>query len=405
MKFRYQAKTKEGELQVGFVEAGSRESAEKILVSHNLFILLLEEVEKPNFLTRLLSFLNRVKLKDLVIYFRQMAVLFESQLPLNRILETLYNQTSNLELKEATYQVLEDIQKGLSFSQAAEKQNHVFSEFAISMIRSGEITGNLDRVISFLADYTEREFALVSKAKSASIYPAVIVGVFIIVSAIMVMYVFPQIKPIFEGAGVKLPFFASLLLGLSTILSDWWFVILIFLIILILLIIDFVQTSEGKALIDELKIRVPLIRKVFLPITMSRFANASALLIKGGVPVAQAMEIIANTINNAIYQDLFKNIANEVKAGMNLSEAIIECGPNYFPELVPQMISVGETTGQLDKMFEKIASFYSREADNVVNNLSELIQPILIIGIGILVALLFASILVPIYNLTSVISY
>lgn len=405
MKFRYQAKTKEGELQVGFVEAGSRESAEKILVSHNLFILLLEEVEKPNFLTRLLSFLNRVKLKDLVIYFRQMAVLFESQLPLNRILETLYNQTSNLELKEATYQVLEDIQKGLSFSQAAEKQNHVFSEFAISMIRSGEITGNLDRVISFLADYTEREFALVSKAKSASIYPAVIVGVFIIVSAIMVMYVFPQIKPIFEGAGVKLPFFANLLLGISTILSDWWFVILIFLIILILLIIDFVQTSEGKALIDELKIRIPLIRKVFLPITMSRFANASALLIKGGVPVAQAMEIIANTINNAIYQDLFKNIANEVKAGMNLSEAIIECGPNYFPELVPQMISVGETTGQLDKMFEKIASFYSREADNVVNNLSELIQPILIIGIGILVALLFASILVPIYNLTSVISY
>lgn len=404
MKFRYQARTKEGELQVGFVEAGSYESAEKILTSHNLFILLLEEVEKPNFFTRLLNFFNRVKLKDLVIYYRQMAVLFESQLPLNRILETLYNQTSNSELKEATYQVLDDIQKGLSFSQAAEKQNHVFSEFAISMIRSGEVTGNLDKVISFLADYTEREFNLISKAKSASVYPAVIVGVFIIVSAIMVTMVFPQIKPIFEQSGVKLPFFANLLLGVSSILSDWWFVILIFLIILVVLAIDFPQTPDGKALLDELKIRLPLIRKVFLPITMSRFANASALLIKGGVPVAQAMEIVANTINNTIYQDLLFHISNEVKAGMNLSEAIMECGNYYFPELVSQMISVGEATGQLYKMLERIAKFYSHEADTVVSNLSELIQPVLIIGVGILVALLFASILVPLYNLTSVIS-
>ncbi|MCS6789112.1 MAG: type II secretion system F family protein [Patescibacteria group bacterium] len=404
MKFRYQARTKEGELQVGFVEAGSRDSAEKILLSHNLFILLLEEVEKPNFFTRLLDFFNRVKLKDLVIYYRQMSVLFESQIPLNRILETLYNQTSNPNLKEATYEVLEDIQKGLSFSQAAEKQKSVFSEFAISMIRSGEVTGNLDKVISFLADYTEREFSLISKAKSAAVYPVVIIGVFIIVSGIMVTMVFPQIKPIFDQSGVKLPFFANLLLGLSAILTDWWFVIVIFLIIFTLLLIDFIQTDEGKALFDELKLRLPLLRKVFLPILMSRFANASALLIKGGVPVAQAMEIVSNTINNIIYQDLFKKIANEVKAGMNLSEAIIEFGNYYFPELVPQMISVGETTGQLDKMFERIANFYAREADNIVSNLAELIQPILIIGIGILVALLFASILVPIYNLTSVIS-
>ncbi|MCX7589535.1 MAG: type II secretion system F family protein [Patescibacteria group bacterium] len=404
MKFRYQARTKEGELQVGFVEAGSRDSAEKILLSHNLFILLLEEVEKPNFFTRLLDFFNRVKLKDLVIYYRQMSVLFESQIPLNRILETLYNQTSNPNLKEATYEVLEDIQKGLSFSQAAEKQKSVFSEFAISMIRSGEVTGNLDKVISFLADYTEREFSLISKAKSAAVYPIVIIGVFIVVSGIMVTMVFPQIKPIFDQSGVKLPFFANLLLGLSTILTDWWFVIVIFLIIFTLLLIDFIQTDEGKALFDELKLRLPLLRKVFLPILMSRFANASALLIKGGVPVAQAMEIVSNTINNIIYQDLFKKIANEVKAGMNLSEAIMEFGNYYFPELVPQMISVGETTGQLDKMFERIANFYAREADNIVSNLAELIQPILIIGIGILVSLLFASILVPIYNLTSVIS-
>lgn len=403
MKFRYQARTKEGELQVGFVEAGSRESAEKILTSHNLFILLLEEVERPNFFTHLLSYFNKVKLKDLVIYYRQMAVLFEAQLPLNRILETLYNQTSNPELKEATYQILEDIQKGLSFSQAAEKQINVFSEFAISMIRSGEVTGNLDRVISFLADYTDREFALVSKAKSAAVYPAVIVSVFIIVSGIMVTMVFPQIAPIFEQSGVKLPFFANLLLGTSKFLTDWWIALIIFLLIFAILIFDFIKTDEGKALIDELEVRLPLARRVFLPIIISRFCNAGALLIRGGVPVAQAMEIVSNTINNELYKEFFREISNDVKAGMNLSEAIMKHPTYYFPELIPQMISVGETTGQLDKMLERVANFYAHEADTIVSNLAELIQPVLIIGIGILVAMLFASILVPIYNLTTAI--
>jgi type IV pilus assembly protein PilC len=400
MKFKYQARTKEGELQVGFVEAGSKESAEKILTSHELFILLLEEVERPNFFDRILNYFTKVKLKDLVIFYRQMAVLFESQLPLNRILESLYTQTSQPQIKEAAFQILQDIQSGLSFSQAAEKQTDVFSTFAISMIRSGEVTGNLDHVITFLADYTEKEYNLASKAKSASIYPAVIISVFIIVAGIMVTFVFPQIKPIFDQSGVKLPLFANIILGLGNFLSEWWMALVLLLIVLIILIIDFIQTEEGKALLDELKIKMPFLKQVFLPITISRFAYATSMLIRGGVPVAQTIEIVSNTINNALYKEYLHDIASNVKAGMNLSEAISQY-PKYFPELVSQMISVGEQTGQLDKMLERAANFYFREADNIVNNITDLIQPILIIIIGVLVGLLFASILVPIYNLTS----
>jgi len=400
MKFKYQARTKEGELQVGFVEAGSKESAEKILTSHELFILLLEEVERPNFFDRILNYFTKVKLKDLVIFYRQMAVLFESQLPLNRILESLYAQTSQPQIKEAAFQILQDIQSGLSFSQAAEKQTDVFSPFAISMIRSGEVTGNLDGVITFLADYTEKEYNLASKAKSASIYPAVIIGVFIIVAGIMVTFVFPQIKPIFDQSGVKLPLFANIILGLGNFLSEWWIALVLLLIVLIILMIDFIQTEEGKALLDELKIKMPFLKQVFLPITISRFAYATSMLIRGGVPVAQTIEIVSNTINNALYKEYLHDIASDVKAGMNLSEAISQY-PKYFPELVSQMISVGEQTGQLDKMLERAANFYFREADNIVNNITDLIQPILIIIIGVLVGLLFASILVPIYNLTS----
>lgn len=400
MKFRYQARTKEGELQVGFVEAESKERAENILNSHELFILILEKVGEPNFFQRLINYFNRVKIKDLVIFYRQMAILFESQLPLNRILETLYNQTSNPQLKEAVFQVLEDIQGGLSFSQATEKQSNVFSQFAISMIRSGEVTGNLDRVVSFLADYTEREYSLISKAKSAMLYPVVIISVFIIVSILMITMVFPQIKPIFDQSGVKLPFFANFLLGVSSFLTQWWMFLVLFFIITIILLIDFFQTEEGKALIDDIKIKFPVLKRIFIPILISRFANAGTMLIRGGIPVAQSIEIIANTINNVLYKEIFNKISEDIKAGMNLSESIIQYS-QYFPELVPQMIAVGEQTGQLDKILQKIADFYSRETDTIVNNLTDLIQPFLIIGIGILVGLLFASILIPIYNLSS----
>ncbi len=403
MKFKYQAKTKDGELQVGFVEAGTKEDAEKILSSHDLFILLLEEVEKPNFFTRLISIFTKVRLKELVIYFRQMSVLFEAKLPLNRILETLYNQISQPELKEATFHILEDIESGLSFSQAASKQPNVFNEFAISIIRSGEVTGNLDKIISFLANYTEKEYSLLSKAKSASIYPLVIIITFIAVAFIMITSVFPQIKPIFDQSGVKLPFFTSLLIGIGDFLSSWWIALLIFFIIFLIILIDFFQTEEGKSLLDELKIRMPILNKIFLPITISRFANAASILIKGGVPVVQSIEIVSQTINNALYKEFFSEIANDIKSGLNLSEAIMKYPTYYFPEIVPQMISVGEATGELEKMLEKLANFYMEEADHIVSNLTDLIQPVLILGIGILVAFLFASILIPIYNLNSVI--
>jgi type IV pilus assembly protein PilC len=148
---------------------------------------------------------------------------------------------------------------------------------------------------------------------------------------------------------------------------------------------------------------MPILRNVFLPITISRFANAASMLIKGGVPIAQAMEIVSQTINNALYKEFFHQIANDIKAGLNLSEAMTKYPDYYFPELVPQMIAVGETTGELDKMLEKVANFYMQQADYIVTNLTDLIQPVLMLGVGILVGLLFASILIPIYNLTSVI--
>ncbi len=400
MKYHYEAKTKEGENQVGNVEAGSRDAAVSILTGHGLFILKLEEAEKNGWFQRVGGYFTGVKREDMVVFTRQFATLLEARLSLNKALSTLEEQTANATLKEAVYQISQDVDSGLALSQAMERQSAIFSQFFVSMVRSAEVTGNLDQVAKFLADYTEREAILVSKARSALIYPSIVVALFLGVALLMVTVVFPQIKPIFDQSGVALPFFSEVLLNSGTFLLDWWLVILIVLVILAVMLMDYLQTDEGRALMDDLKVRMPIVRKVYLPITITRFANASSMLLKGGVPVAQTMEIVGETISNALYRDLLHEVSESVRQGMTLSEAIA-IHKDYFPLLVSQMIAVGETTGQLDEMFMRIANFYGREADSVVNNLVDLIQPVLMIGVGIMVGLLFSSVLLPLYRLTT----
>ncbi len=400
MKYRYQAKTKEGELQVGFVEASTKDGAASILSGHNLFVLSIEEAEKVRWYDRLATYFNRVRSQDMVVFTRQLSILLESQFPLSRALAVLYDQTSNPALREAVFQASEDVDAGLAFSQALERQSAVFSGFFVSMIRSAEVTGNLDQVAGFLADYTEREAELVSKARTALIYPAIVIALFVIVAFIMITVVFPQIGPVFEQAGVELPWFALALLKLGTFIAEWWFAMIIAFLILVAVVMDYAKTPEGRSLKDELKLKLPVLKKVYLPVTLARFSNASTMLIKGGVPVAQAMEIVGQTVDNIVYRDILHEVANDVREGKTLSESLL-AHPEIFPPMVPQMITVGETSGQLDRIFGRIAAFYSREADAIVSNLVELIQPVLMIAIGILVGILFASILLPLYKLTA----
>ncbi len=403
MKFKYQAKTKEGENQVGVVEAANREAAATILAGHNLFILSLEEAEKISWYERIADFLfGRLRRKDLVVFMRQLATLLEARVSLNISLKTLYEQTAQPRLKEAALQISEDVDAGLSLSQALERQSEIFSRFIVSMIRSAEITGNLDVVVGFLADYLEREYELVVKARSAMIYPSLVVGLFIVVAFILVTFVLPQIGPIFFQAGVSLPFFTLLLVNTGSFLSQWWLVVIFGLGILIIVAVDYAATPEGKSTLDELKIRFPVVSKIYLPIMLSRVANAAALLLRGGIPAVQALEIIGETTDNVIYREVFHQIVEDVRQGQTLFSSAAKY-PDYFPQMFVQMLAVGETAGQLEQTFVRLSRFYGREADNMLSNLVELIQPVLITGIGILVGLLFASILLPLYQLMSVI--
>jgi len=403
MKFKYQSKTTDGENQVGVVEAPSREMATSILTGHGLFILSLEEQGKTSWYEKVSDFFfKRLRQKELVIFIRQFATLLEARVPLNTSLKSLNEQTSHPILKEAILQISEDVDGGLSLSQAIERQPEIFSRFFSSMIRSAEITGNLENVMGFLADYVEREYDLMKRMQSALIYPSLVVTLFLIVSFILVAFVIPQISPVFTEAGVQLPFFTLMLVAVGSFLSQWWPIVLFGLFVLILIAIDYFQTPEGKAMRDELKVTLPIVKKIYLPLTITRIAHSSSMLLKGGVPVVQALEIIGETSDNVVYRELMHQIADDVRGGQPLSASAAKY-PDYFPSLVTQMLAVGEISGQLESTFSRISTFYGREADAAINNILEIIQPVLIVGIGILVGLLFASILLPIYQLVGTI--
>lgn len=400
MKFKYQARTKEGELQAGFVDAGNRDAAVQVLTSHDLFVLSVASAEENHWYDTFGDFLNRVRHKDLVLFARQIATLLDARIPLNTALITLRQQTKNPALNEAIAQMSRDIDSGLSFSQALEHQGAVFPSYYTAMVRASEVTGNLNEATTFLADYTEREGNLASKATSALIYPGVLVGLFMVVGFILLTFVFPQIEPIFKESNVSIPWYTQIFLGSGTFLQQWWPAVIISLVFLVIIVADYFRSTEGRALWDEGQIRLPILKKIYVPLLMARFGNAMALLIHGGIPIEQSLEIMSAMMDSAPYDEILRTVTEDVRQGETLSESLSKY-PLYFPEIVPQMIGIGETTGKTEEMFTRIANTYTREANGTMDNLVDLIQPVLLIAMGLLVGLLFASILVPLYSLTA----
>lgn len=386
-------------MQAGYVEAANRDMAANILTGHELFVLTLEESEKPKTFGGVFNFFNRVKISDLAIFTRQFATLMEAKVPLSNSLQALYQQTKNTGLKEAIFDISVDVDAGLFLSQAMERRRGVFSEFYVSMIRSAEITGRLQEAMVFLADYLEKELMLRTRLRNALIYPIIIILMFVVVAGIMLVVVFPQIQPIFEETGMDLPFITRIFLSSGNFILEWWWIVIAATVLFGFLLVDYIKGDEGKIIIDELKVKIPIFGNLFKKVYVARFAESTSVLIKGGVSITQAIEIAGHSIGNVVYRDILHVMADGVRAG-ELFSSLLAQNETYFPILVSQMVAIGESTGRLDDILSRIAGFYTREVNDLLANLVELIQPLLIAGIGILIGLLFASILIPIYNLT-----
>lgn len=401
MKYRYSARTKTGELQVGFVESVSRETALRVLTGHELFILSLEETSQPTWYSAFSNFFNRVRRADLMIFTRQFATMLEAAIPLGDALTSLYRQTRNLALRETVFEISTDISSGLSLSQALERHSRIFSEFYINLIRSAEVTGRVEEAMTFLADYLEKETSLMGKVRNALIYPVFVIVLFLLVAGILMGVVFPQLEPIFRESNVALPVITEMFLAAGGFIARWWLAVLITGGVGAVIIIDYFRSQEGSIVYSQALMAAPVIGTLFKKVYVARFAEAASVLIKGGIPIAQAIEISGHTIGNLVYRDALHEAAESLRRGEQLSQAL-ERNAAYFPPLVSQMVAVGENTGRLDQMLGRVSAFYTREVDALVGSLVELIQPALILIIGALVGLLFAAVLLPIYNLVQV---
>ncbi|MDP1706491.1 MAG: type II secretion system F family protein [bacterium] len=399
MKFGYKARTKEGELQVGNVESTSREAAISILSSHGLFILSVNAIDKEGWSDRFLEFFRRVRTTEIMIFTRQFATLLASQVPIGDSLRNLYHQTTKPVLKEVVGEVVSDVESGFSLSQAIGRHPGVFSEFYVNMVKSAEVTGRLSETLDFLADYLEKQSILSGKIRNAMTYPIFILVLFIVAVLVMVTMVLPQITPIFEESNVELPIMTKILISGGNFILGWWWAILIMLAIVIMLIIDYFHTEEGKIVFNEIGLRIPILGSVLKQLYVSRFADSVRVLINGGLTIPQAIEVTSHTIGNYIYRDILREAAQKIRQGQLLSQALK--ASEYFPPLVGQLVAIGESTGRLESLLEKVGSFYRRQVEDKVNNMVELIQPLLMVVVGLMVGGLFASILLPLYNLTS----
>ncbi len=396
--YKYKARNVNGEVMQGIVEAPSENVASSILVDRGLIILLLLESKKKSFDLDL-PFLNAIKVKDIVVFSRQLAVMAEASVPIVQALKILVNQTENIRLQEVIMEVANEVDGGAKLSQAMNRYSHVFSKFYVAMIRSGETSGKLDDVLTYLADQQEKDYELTSKIKGAMIYPAFILGGLLVVGVVMMIFVVPKLTGIISESGAELPIATRILIAVSNIFQRYWYLLIFGIGGLISGFIFFIRHGDGKILFDKYKLKIPVFGKLWQRIYIVRMTRSLSTLIVGGVPLTVALEVVADVVGNSLYEDIIRRTIKEVEDGNSVATLFLK-SPEV-PAMVSQMMSVGEQTGRLDQIMEKITNFYSKEIENLVSNMVSLIEPMIMVLMGIGVGLMVAAIIMPMYQLAS----
>lgn len=401
MKFKYTARNEAGEVQAGVVEAASRDLAIKILQDNKLYILSLDSSDKQSLIERAFGFFKKVKTKDLMLFTRQFSTLISAEVSISDSLRTMQKQITNPVLKDAVFEIYTDVDGGLYLSQAIAKHENIFSEFYINMVRSAEVSGRLEETLNFLSDYLEREAQLNSKVRNAMIYPIFVIVVFIVVVAVVLTVVIPQLRSIFSETQVTLPWMTRVLLTMGDIATSWGWAILILVAIIAVFVTRYFKTKEGKMVWDELSVSIPIFGDLIKKIAITRFTTSTSVLMKGGLPIANSLEISGRVVSNNLYRRLLNESADNIRKGGTISSTFSNY-PEYFPPLVAQMISIGESSGQLDKLLDKISAFYNEEVQSTITTIVELIQPAMIVFLGVFIGVFIAAVLIPIYNLAQV---
>ena len=397
MKFNYQTRTKKGEIRSGQVEASSREAAASFLQKHGLYVTFLEEAIPPIYARRI-KFFEKISQKDLVLFSRQLAIMFKSKVPLVESLRVLSQQTDNPDFKEKIMKISEEVEGGTALSNALENFPEVFSSFYIAMVKSGEVSGKLSEVLNYLADHLEREYHLTAKTKGALLYPSLIVFVVILVLLLMIFFVIPQLAEVLTTEKEALPWITMFVINSSTFVRDWGWALFIILVLFVAGFLKYYRTDRGQRFFDREFVKFPLLGPFFKMINVARFAENLSTLISGGLPIAQALETVGDIISNTAYKEVIFKMRDEVRKGVPIS-AVLSRNPDLFPPVFIQMVLVGEKTGTLDSTLMNIVDFYQKEIDRMIDNALSILEPVLILVLGLVVAGLMLSILMPLYKM------
>jgi type IV pilus assembly protein PilC len=399
MLYNYRSKNKDGEAMEGSIEAATKNEAIRSLSEQGLIILSLESERARDVFNINLPFLNRIKTKDVVMFSRQLSVMSSATLPIVQSLRILIEQTDNQRFKTIISEIADDVDGGEKLSNAMERHGHVFSQFFIAMVRSGETSGSLDKVLNYLADEEEKDYALMSKIKGAMIYPAFILSALGGVGIVMMVFVIPKITAILQETGGELPIATRILVGTSHFMVTFWWAIIIFIIGAIIGLKMLLRKPEAKRYWDYLKLKLPVFGKLFQRIYIVRFTRSMSTLVEGGVPITASLKIVSEVVSNAFYKDLINRTAKDVQDGNPIATLFLKS--KEVPGMVSHMLSVGEKTGRIAEVLTKMTDFYAREVESMVANLISLIEPLIMIVMGVGVGIMVAAVITPMYNMSS----
>ncbi len=401
MLFKYKAIDKDGHEHEGTIEAPAQDVAVGALQGRELVVSAIELATKQSIFDTKISFFTRVSNKDVVILSRQIATLFEAQVSALRIFRLLAAEVDNQRLADVLSTVGDDLQGGSPISKALSRHPKIFSAYYVNMVRAGEESGKLSMTFTYLADYLDRSYEILSKAQNALIYPLFVIGVFFGVMTLMLTLVIPNISAVLLDSGQEIPFYTKAVIGFSNFLVQYGIFMLIALIALGLYVWQFGKTERGKVVLDSLKISLPYIGDLYQKLYLARIADSFSTMLLSGVSVVEALEITASVVGNAAYTNVLLDVEDDVKGGSTISDALAR--HPEIPGIMIAMTKVGEETGELGKILTTLTRFYSREVTNAVDTLVGLIEPIMIVALGVGVGVLMAAVLLPIYNLASAI--
>jgi type IV pilus assembly protein PilC len=402
MLFNYRALDQTGKETTGSIDALNVDVAISALQRRGFIITSITETGVSWMSKFDINIFAGVSNKDIVILSRQMATLFQAQISALRIFRLLGEEAGNKVLGKRLIEVSDDLQGGSSISKALAKHPDVFSEFYVNMIRSGEETGKLDQTFQYLADYLDRTYEVSSKAKNALIYPAFVVFTFGAVMILMLVVVIPKLAAIIKDSGQAVPIYTQVVMAASSFLVNYGLFFAGALVVLAVVLIRFFMTAAGKLYMDEIKITVPYVGDLFSKLYLGRIADNFGTMLSSGIPMVKVIDATASVVDNVVYRNILTATSDAVKTGSTLSDALGRYP--QIPSIMIQMIKVGEESGQVSEILQTLAKFYNREVNNAVDTLVDLIEPVMIVMLGLGVGVLLTSVLIPIYNISSGVS-